>query len=148
MQAATLQQAVVFTTTQPADLSSDVTYLMKLDGFGYQNDTLVTLTPVPSEEGVNNSTYGGFAAIVSEYVSATVNLTYVGGKPTLRSSGLYASLVGVGLYGSSVNPDPALSQCNTTVGTSSEDDFSTTLVNSIRGLLWYVISHYCALTLR
>jgi hypothetical protein len=136
MQAANLNQPIFISSVIPQTEAgpAPARYAVVLDpAHDASSDKLIEILPVYAGEGETNTTYGGLAAVLSDYLSGTVNISYVDGKPSIRSSGLYASLASVTLP----SPDggATISQCNYTAG-EGITDFSDTMINSVRQLLW------------
>ena len=138
MRAASLKQPVIVTTTRP---SLQSTYFpINLDsGHPWYTDTLDHILPVLPEEGVTNSTYGGFAAIMQKFFTGSVNISYVEGKPSVVSDGFYSSLVGIAKnldVDSFIEPPVILNTCNLTARALTSIPFGDQIMNSIRQLVW------------
>jgi hypothetical protein len=137
MQAAVLNQTVFMSSTIPQTEfgPAPARYSLTLDpAHDSTSDKLIDILPVLAGEGITNTTYGGIAAVLSNYLSGSVNVSYVDGKPSIRSSGLYASLASITLPSS--DDGTSISQCNYTAGDGLTDDFSDTMINSVRQLFW------------
>lgn len=117
-------------------------FTLNLDSsYTYTGDILEEILPILPNEGVTNSTYGGIASIMEKFLTGTVNISYIEGKPSIAAEGLYSNVVGIA--SNSMNtPDPGpMSTCNTTAGGSSSIDFGDQIVNTIRQLVWTSVTN-------
>jgi hypothetical protein len=139
MQAAVMNQSIFISSTvrQTVDGPAPARYQLILDpASDASSDKMIRILPVHPGEGKTNTTYGGLVASLSNYLSGSVNLSYVNGNASIRSSGLYASLASISLPTADQFPGSTISQCNYTAGGGLVADFSDSMINSIRSLFW------------
>lgn len=117
-------------------------FTLNLDSsYTYTSDKLDEILPILPNEGITNSTYGGIASIMEKFLTGSVNISYLEGKPSIISEGLYSNVVGIA--SNSMNtPDPGpMSTCNITAGSSSSIDFGDQIINAIRQLVWTSVTN-------
>jgi hypothetical protein len=139
MQAAIMNQTISISSTIPQTVNgpAPARYTLILDpDFEASTDKLIKILPVQVGEGITNTTYGGLVASLSSILSGTVNLSYINGNASIRSSGLYASLASITLPLEDGSSGSVISQCNYTAGGDLVGDYSDTMINSIRSLFW------------